>query len=57
MGSIMAAIIIGGGGGVLWGVLINNMGISHLGFFNGLGNQDVCSVPKRQTFKCTKRTN
>jgi hypothetical protein len=57
MGAVMAAIIIGGGGGVLWGVLINNMGISHLGFFNGLGNQDVCSVPKRQTFKCTKRNN
>jgi hypothetical protein len=57
MTAVMAAIIIGAGGGVLWGLLINNMGISHLGFFNGLGNQDVCSIPKRQTFKCTKRTN
>ena len=57
MTAVMAAIIIGAGGGVLWGLLINNMGISHLGFFNGLGNQDVCSIPKRQTFKCTKRKN
>ena len=55
MGAIMAAVIIGSGGGVLWGLLINNIGISHLGFFNGLGNQDVCSIPKKQTFKCTKR--
>jgi hypothetical protein len=54
-GVIMASIIIGIGGGVLWGLLINNIGISHLGFFNGLGNQNVCSIPKKQTFRCTKR--
>jgi hypothetical protein len=57
IGEIMAAVIIGCGGGILWGLIINSMGISHLGFFNGLGNQDVCSIPKKQTFKCTKRTN
>jgi hypothetical protein len=56
MGEIMAAVIIGCGGGILWGLAINNMGMSHLGFFNGLGNQDVCSIPKKQTFKCTKRS-
>jgi hypothetical protein len=55
-GVIIASVLIGIGGGVLWGLLINNIGISHLGFFNGLGNQNVCSIPKKQTFKCTKRS-
>lgn len=54
-GPIIASIIIGLGGGVLWGLLVNKIGIAHLGFFNGLGNQNVCSIPKKQTFKCTKR--
>jgi len=55
-GTIIASVIIGISGGVLWGLLINNIGISHLGFFNGLGNQNVCSIPKKQTFKCTTRS-
>ena len=54
-GQIIASVIIGISGGILWGLLINNIGISHLGFFNGLGNQNVCSIPKKQTFKCTRR--
>jgi hypothetical protein len=54
-GQISASVLIGIAGGVLWGLLVNNIGISHLGFFNGLGNQNVCSIPKKQTFKCTKR--
>lgn len=54
--AIVASVVIGAGGGVLWGLLVNNMGISHLGFFNGLGNQNVCSIPKKQTFKCKKRS-
>jgi hypothetical protein len=53
--AISAALAIGFFGGALWGLLVNNIGISHLGFFNGLGNQNVCSIPKKQTFKCTKR--
>jgi hypothetical protein len=55
--AIITSIIIGGCGGLLWGITINNMGISQLGYFNGLGNQNVCSIPKKQTFKCTKRNS
>lgn len=54
--AIFASILIGAGGGLLWGISINNMGISQLGYFNGLGNQNVCSIPKKQTFKCKKRS-
>jgi hypothetical protein len=55
--AIIASVIIGGCGGLLWGITINNMGISQLGFFNGLGNQNVCSIPKKQTFKCRRRNS
>jgi hypothetical protein len=53
--AVLASVVIGTGGGLLWGMAINNMGISQLGYFGGLGNQNVCSIPKKQTFKCTKR--
>jgi len=53
--SILASVLIGASGGILWGLSINNMGLSQIGYYNGLGNQNVCSIPKKQTFKCTQR--
>jgi hypothetical protein len=47
----LSAIILGGGGGVLWAVLITSIGIQRLQYITS-GNSSVCSRPAKTTYRC-----
>lgn len=50
--AVLASLIIGSGCGVLWSYIIDSTGMTNLQYFNGLSNQETCSQPTAQTFKC-----
>jgi len=47
----LSAIIIGGGGGILWAILITSIGIQRLQYITS-GNSSVCSRPAKTTYRC-----
>lgn len=47
----LAAIILGGAGGVLWAILITSIGVPQLQYITS-GNADHCSRPSRTMFRC-----
>jgi len=49
---IIASLIIGGLFGVFWGYIIASTKTPALQYFSGINNNEVCSVPSKQTFKC-----
>lgn len=51
----LTAIIIGGGGGVLWAVLITSIGIQRLQYITS-GNSSVCSRPAKTTYRCKPKS-
>jgi hypothetical protein len=50
--SIIGSLIIGGGFGYLWGIVINSIGKPNLLYLNAGSDQTVCSRPSSQLFKC-----
>jgi hypothetical protein len=53
--ALLAAIVVGAGGGIGWAAMIDSFKLSYLQYFNGLSNKDSCTVAAKQTMKCTKR--
>jgi hypothetical protein len=51
----LSAIILGGGGGVLWALLITSIGIPRLQYITS-GNAGVCSRPAKTTYRCKPKT-
>jgi hypothetical protein len=49
----LVAIILGGLSGVAWAFLIDSLKLTKLQYFNGVSNKESCSVPSKQTFRCT----
>lgn len=47
----LAGIVIGGGGGILWALLITSIGIQRLQYVTS-GNSSVCSRPSKTTYRC-----
>jgi len=50
--SILLALSIGGGIGLLWAYIIDNTKMSSLQYFSLVSNSEVCSRPANQAFKC-----
>jgi hypothetical protein len=53
--ALLAAVVIGAGGGIGWAAMIDSFKFSYLQYFNGLSNKDSCTVAAKQTMKCTQR--
>jgi hypothetical protein len=51
--SLLASLIIGGLVGVGWSAFIDSTKLTKLQYFNGLSNKESCSVPAKQSFRCT----
>ena len=49
---LIFSLIIGGLFGVAWGAIIASTKTPALQYFSGINNNEVCSVPSKQTFKC-----
>jgi hypothetical protein len=49
---LLASLIIGGLFGVLWSYIIASTKSPALQYFVGVNNNEVCSAPSQQTFKC-----
>jgi hypothetical protein len=49
---LIASLIIGGCFGVLWSFIIASTKSPALQYFVGINNNEVCSAPSQQTFKC-----
>ena len=49
---LIASLIIGGLFGVLWSYIISKTNNPDLQYFAGVSNNEVCSAPSQQTFKC-----
>jgi hypothetical protein len=49
---LIASLIIGGLFGVFWSFIISKTNNPELQYFSGVNNNEVCSVPSKQTFKC-----
>lgn len=47
----LSGIIIGGFGGILWGITITSIGIQRLQYITS-GNSSVCSRPSKTTYRC-----
>jgi hypothetical protein len=52
----LAGIVIGGGGGILWALLITSIGIQRLQYITS-GNSSVCSRPSKTTYRCKPLLN
>jgi hypothetical protein len=50
---IFGSLVIGGGFGYLWGIVIDSIGKPNLLYLNAGSDQTVCSRPRNQLFKCT----
>jgi len=48
---LLGGIVIGGGGGVAWAVMITSVGVPSLQYIIS-GNSNTCSRPSRTTFRC-----
>ena len=53
---LLAGIVIGGGGGVAWAVMITSVGVPSLQYIIS-GNSNTCSRPSRTTFRCRPRVS
>lgn len=49
---LIYSLILGGLSGVLWSFIIASTNSPALRYFSGLNNNEICSVPSQQTFKC-----
>lgn len=49
---LICSLIIGGLFGVLWSYIIATTKSPELRYFSGINNNEICSVPSQQTFKC-----
>lgn len=47
-----AAICLSALGGIAWAALFDQFGLSQLQYFHAVQGKDVCSVPKKTTFRC-----
>ena len=50
---VVLSLLIGGGMGVAWSVIITRLNQPNLLFLNVGSNQSVCQRPSKQLFKCT----
>jgi hypothetical protein len=51
--NIIVSLVVGGGFGWLWGMVIHSIGIPNLLYLNVGSDKTVCSRPSKQLFKCT----
>ena len=49
---LIMSLILGGLFGVFWSFIISKTNNPDLQYFAGVSNNEVCSVPSKQTFKC-----
>jgi hypothetical protein len=49
---LLSALIIGGGVGAIWALIIDSTKIASLSYFSGITNKDVCSRPSKQMIRC-----
>ena len=49
---LLMALALGGLFGFAWGVIIDSSKTDSLKYFNGYNNNEVCSKPSKQTFRC-----
>lgn len=54
---LLASLIIGGGFGILWAYIISKSESKSLQYFSGTAENEVCSAPSKQTFKCNVYKN
>lgn len=54
---LLISLIVGGGFGVLWSFVIEKTKNPALQYFTGVKNNEVCSTPSHQTFKCNVYKN
>ena len=55
--AIIISFICGGGIGALWAYIIDKTNAKNLQYFAGVNNNDTCSKPANQTFKCNVYKN
>ena len=51
---LMISILIGAAVGVSWSAIIYSLKKPYLQFYSFMSNDEICSRPSRQTFRCTK---
>jgi hypothetical protein len=49
---LLISLVLGGAFGLLWAIIIDSTKTDSLKYFSGLNNNEVCSRPSKQTFKC-----
>jgi hypothetical protein len=49
---LLSALIIGGGVGAIWGLIIDSTNMTNLTYYSGVSNNEVCSQPKRSLYRC-----
>jgi len=49
---VFAAIVLSALGGIAWAALFDQFGLTQLQYFHAVQGKDVCSVPKKTTFRC-----
>ena len=51
----MAGLFIGGIVGSIWASIIDATKITKLQYYTGLSTRQTCSIPSKQTFRCTQK--
>lgn len=53
---IAVAILVGGGLGALWSVMIDKLKLTKLQYFNGLSTKETCEMGRDVKFRCTTKS-
>jgi len=51
----MAGFLIGGAVGSIWASIIDATKMTKLQYYTGISNRQTCSIPSKQTFRCTQK--
>jgi len=54
---LSVSLVLSAGFGTLWGYIIDSTNTPNLKYFSGLKQEEVCSVPSQQTFRCNVYKN
>jgi hypothetical protein len=55
--ALAASLVLGSLIGALWGYIIMGTNSTYLQYYTGVPNNETCSVPSKQTFKCNVYKN
>lgn len=51
----VSGLFIGGIVGSIWASIIDSTKITKLQYYTGISNRQTCSIPSKQTFRCTQK--